>query len=519
MTTPETLLPKSRVPTVRVRPANAAPVRPDGEYVLYWMIAARRTHYNFGLERAAEWARALGRPLLVLEALRVGYPWASDRLHAFVLQGMADNARRLESAGVTHLPYVERARGEGQGLLAALARRAAVVVTDDFPAFFLPRMVEAAGKQVPVLLEQVDSNGLLPIHAPDRVFPVAKSFRTYLHKNLLPHLKHRPLPDPLKAPLPSPQRALLPSAILSRWPRAEEALLAAEPGALAALPIDHHVGVVRLAGGEQAGRKTVRHFVEEKLARYEDDRNDPDRRGTSGLSPYYHFGHISAHEVFAQIEKSEGWSEDKVNPSARGSREGFWGMSGPAEAFLDEAITWREIGLNMCALRPHDYMSFDSLPAFALRTLAEHESDPRPVIYTREEIEEGRTGDRVWNAAQRELLREGRIHNYMRMVWGKRLLEWRKRPEEALALLIEINDRWALDGRDPNTYSGIFWVFGRYDRAWGPERPIYGTVRYMSSANTERKLDLKEYLAEYADRPLDAEAPERAPSKRAAARK
>ncbi len=496
MTSLETLLPKSRVPAVRIRLANAAPLRPGADYVLYWMIGARRTHYNFALERAVEWARALGRPLVVLEALRAGYPWASDRLHAFILQGMADNARRFAAAGIAHLPYVEPTKGEGKGLLAALSRRAAVVVTDDFPAFFLPRMVASASKQVPVLLEQVDSNGLLPIHAPDRAFPTAKSFRSYLQKNLLPHLRNRPLEDPLKVRLSPPPPGLLPAEITVRWPRATDALLGAEPAALAALPIDHRVGRVKLVGGAEAGRAALRHFVQSKLDRYNEDRNDPDRRGTSGLSPYLHFGHLSAHEIFARIEKREGWDATQVNPKAGGSREGFWGMSEPAEAYLDELITWREIGLNMCAQRPHDYMDYETLPDWALRTLAEHEKDPRPVLYTREEIEYARTGDRIWNAAQRELLREGRIHNYMRMLWGKRVLEWTKSPREAMQLLIEMNDRWALDGRDANSYSGIFWVFGRYDRAWGPVRPVYGTVRYMSSANTERKLDLKRYLVE-----------------------
>jgi deoxyribodipyrimidine photo-lyase len=173
-------------------------------------------------------------------------------------------------------------------------------------------------------------------------------------------------------------------------------------------------------------------------------------------------------------------------------------MSVPAEAFLDQLVTWREVGLNMCTLRPDDYMRYESLPDWAQKTLADHQKDPRGALYTRAELEGARTGDRVWNAAQRELLREGRIHNYLRMLWGKRVLEWTRTPEEALEILIELNDKYALDGRDPNSYSGIFWTFGRYDRPWGPERPVYGSVRYMSSANTVKKLDLERYLERYA---------------------
>lgn len=488
---------RSRIPASRVRPANGGVVRPDGDFVLYWMTSARRTHFNQALERAAEWSRTLGRPLVVLEALRVGYPHASDRLHAFVLQGMADNARRLEEKGITHHAYVEPSKGDGKGLLRALAENACVVVGDDFPAFFLPRMVESARKQIQVYFEQVDSNGLLPIRAPERAFPTAFSFRAYLQKNLLPHLRDRPLEDPLEEALPKPGKNLLPKDLLARWPSAGPELLSAKPEALARLPIDHAVSVTKTRGGAEAGKATLTRFLRTALLRYDADRNDPDKHATSGLSPYLHFGHVSAHEVFAEIERLEGWSPEKAQKSG-GKREGFWSMSAPAEAFLDQLVTWRELGLNMCALRPDDYMRYGSLPDWARRTLAEHQKDPRSAIYTYAELEAARTGDRVWNAAQRELVREGRIHNYLRMLWGKRVLEWTRTPEEALEILIELNDKYALDGRDPNSYSGIFWTFGRYDRPWGPERPIYGTVRYMSSANTVKKLDLERYLERYA---------------------
>ncbi len=497
MTNPDTLLRESRVPSDRVRLANDRDLRPDGAFVLYWMTAARRTHYNFGLERAAEWARALGRPLVVLEALRAGYPYASDRLHAFVLRGMADNARRLAEAGVVHHAYVEPHPGAGKGLLADLAGRAALVVTDDYPTFFLPRMIASAAKQIPVRFEQIDSNGLLPIHAPGRVFTTAFSLRAYLQKNLLPHLRHRPLADPLAAGLPAPSKNLLPTSFLSRWPAASPELLAVSPAALAKLPIDHGVPVVsRIPGGAEAGRAVLERFLRTNLSRYGTDRNDPDARATSGLSPYLHFGHVSVHEVFAELERLEKWSEKKTKPSG-GKREGFWGMSSPAESFLDELVTWREIGYNLCAVRPDDAARFESLPDWAQKTLEAHTADPRPAIYSLAELEGARTADPLWNAAQRELLRDGRIHNYLRMLWGKRVLEWSRSPREALTLLIELNDKYALDGRDPNSYSGILWTFGRYDRPWAPERPVYGTVRYMSSSNTLKKIDLKRYLVEY----------------------
>jgi len=171
-------------------------------------------------------------------------------------------------------------------------------------------------------------------------------------------------------------------------------------------------------------------------------------------------------------------------------------VSASAEEFLDEFITWRELGYNMAWQRP-DYADFNSLPDWARQTLEEHEDDPRDHVYTLAEFERGATHDPLWNAAQTQLIREGRIHNYLRMLWGKKILQWTGSPREALAVMIELNNKYALDGRNPNSYSGIFWVLGRYDRPWFPERPVFGTVRYMTSENTARKVRVKEYLKRY----------------------
>ncbi|MEM7518000.1 MAG: hypothetical protein AAF368_13895 [Planctomycetota bacterium] len=160
-------------------------------------------------------------------------------------------------------------------------------------------------------------------------------------------------------------------------------------------------------------------------------------------------------------------------------------------------MTWRELGFNACTYVPN-YDKFESLPDFALTTLAEHAGDKREYLYTLEQFERGQTHDKLWNAAQMQLVREGIIHNYLRMLWGKKILEWTKSPREALDVMIELNNKFALDGRDPNSYSGIFWVLGRYDRAWGPERPIYGKIRYMTSENTARKVRVKDYVVKYA---------------------
>ena len=484
------------VPTIRLQQANDAPVNGKGSFVLYWMIANRRTHWNFSLDRAVEWAGELEKPLVILEALRCGYRWASDRLHRFILVGMADNARRLKKSKVLYFPYVETVQDGGKGLLEALGKKACVVVTDDFPAFFLPEMVSAGARKLPVLLEQVDSNGLLPVRAADRVFPTAYAFRRFLQKRLPAYLFEHPAPDPLRG---ASLKTLdsLPDEIIKRWPPASPGFLKGDRNILSSLPVDHDVLAVSQRGGSLQARRIMEEFVDDRLPTYAECRNQPEKEAASGLSPYLHFGHISAHQIFHRIMEKEGWFFDRLSTSARGRRSGWWGMSESAEAFLDQLITWRELGFNMCRQR-EDYDRFESLPGWALKTLREHEPDERPYLYTLEEFEAALTHDPLWNAAQTQLIREGGIHNYLRMLWGKKILEWSTTPREGLGVMIELNNKYALDGRDPNSYSGIFWVLGRYDRAWGPERQIFGKVRYMSSKNTARKVRVKSYIEKYA---------------------
>jgi deoxyribodipyrimidine photo-lyase len=485
------------VPSLRIRAVSEAPVRPERPMVLYWMTASRRTRANFALDHAVAQARVLGKPLVVLEALRVGYPWASDRLHQFVIDGMAANQRALAGrTAVTYFPYLEPAPGEGKGLLKALAAHAAVVVTDDFPSFFLPRMTEAAADQLDVRLDVVDSNGLLPIRAVETVFPTAYAFRRALQKTLPAHLPQRPSADPV-AGLPELRSWSLPAALTERWPdlnRWREA-----GGTLASLPIDHAVAPVELTGGAEAALSRLTAFLEHDLARYGDIRNVPDQDVTSRLSPYLHFGHLGIHDVFDRLMAREGWL-GHLPTKATGAREGWWGVSPAAEGFLDEIVTWRELGYNFTARRP-DYAEYESLPGWARQSLDAHADDPREHLYTLEQFATAQTHDPLWNAAQRQLVREGRIHNYLRMLWGKKILQWTASPREALAVMIELNNKYALDGRNPNSYTGIFWVLGRYDRPWAPERPVFGVIRYMTSENTARKVSVKQYLRRYASEP------------------
>jgi deoxyribodipyrimidine photo-lyase len=488
----------SPVPEIRVTRCNEVPVHEKGDYVLYWMTAFRRTRWNFSLQHAVDWANRLAKPLLVFEALRIGYLWASDRFHRFVIDGMADNAEILKKIGVSYYPYLEPSPDADKGLLAGLAEKACLVVTDDFPAFFLPRMIVSASKKIPVCIEKVDSNGLLPMKAAERVFSAAKFFRLFLQKELPLHLSELPEAEPLKG-LKHKAPALPLKEILKRWPAASPEILSGAPEPLAEFPLAHDVGVVDEQGGTGSASKRMKGFLDKKLSLYEENRNHPDEDGTSGLSPYLHFGHLSVHEIFHHLAAKEEWDLDHLPKKATGGRNGWWHMSEPAEAFLDELVTWRELGFNMCRQR-QDFDQYLSLPSWARQTLKDHEGDQRRYVYRLEEFERAQTHDPLWNAAQEQLLQEGRIHNYIRMVWGKKILEWTSSPQEALDIMIELNNKYGLDGRDPNSYTGIMWVLGRYDRPWGPERPIFGKIRYMSSENTLRKLRAAEYMVKYKPR-------------------
>jgi len=330
----------------------------------------------------------------------------------------------------------------------------------------------------------------------DRVFSRAYDFRRFLQKNILPHLEESPAKDPLVRKK-LPELKTIPKEITNQWPMADLKKLLGE-GGLSSFKIDHDVTPSFLAGGSVAATKRMKEFLEQRLDRYVEARNEPTEEVPSGLSPYIHFGHLSTHDLFDQIVTREKWTSAKVAEKANGSRSGWWGARECVESYLDQMITWRELGFNMCWQRD-DYEEFESLPDWAQKTMREHESDRREYLYSLEEFETSQTHDQLWNAAQRQLVREGRIHNYLRMLWGKKIYEWTPNGREALRIMIELNNKYALDGRNPNSYSGIFWTLGRYDRAWGPERPIFGKLRYMSSDNTARKVRVKPYLEKYSE--------------------
>lgn len=460
--------------TGRVQPVNDRPVNYDGKYVLYWMTTARRTRFNHALDRAASWARSLDIPLVVVEALGLNHRWASARFHQFIIEGMENNAAAFAEAGIQYIPFLEKSPGDSKGFVEAASQEAALIVTDEWPCFITPKIVAGLGKKSAVHVEAVDGAGLLPVRAVPKVFSRAFHFRNWHKKNIDPHLMALSSANPLEG---LQGKDVFDEQILTRWVPLSAEQLANPSGLISSLPIDQEVAPVSVhPGGSSEANRRLTHFIHHVIDRYGEDRNQPDKVATSVLSPYIHFGHISTQEIWEQACRADA------------------GENG--DAFIDQLLTWRELGLNFCHYH-EDVDTWESLPEWSRKTLEEHAEDTRPVSYTLEQMEAAETHDEIWNAAQRQLKGEGLIHNYLRMLWGKKILEWSSHPREAVETMVHLNNRWALDGRDPNSYSGIMWCVGRYDRAWGPERPIFGKIRYMSSDNTARKLRLKPYLEQW----------------------
>ena len=477
----------------RVRHVRTGPNRPDGEYVLYWMQASRRLERNHALDWALARAADARRPLVLYEGLRLDYPWASARHHRFVLEGMRDNRARAEDLGLAYWPFVETEPGAGRGLVARLAERAVLVVTDDFPCFVVPEQIEGLARRVTTPVVAVDSNSIVPLARLQGNGPAgtAAHLRPRIHRAFADAWESRASAEPR---VPKVARSNLAAPFPVEPVEDLESLLAR-------LPVDASVPpVAGTPGGAVAARRRLEDFLARRLEGYAESRSEPTAPAAghqSGLSPYLHHGHISVEEVVERALGTTGrWTPLELEPRMAGRREGFYSRRADVGAFLDETITWRDLGYHWHWSRRQDTASLErALPAWALRTLAQHARDEREYLYTPHEWEAGTTHDPLWNAAQRELVASGTIHSYLRMLWGKKVIEWSRTPEEAYRTLVHLNNKYALDGRDPNSWSGILWCFGLFDRPWAPERPVLGQIRYMSSANTAKKFRLGPYLA------------------------
>lgn len=479
----------------RVFKRNKHEANEAGDYVLYWMSINRRLEYNFALEYAVAWANKLGKPLLIYEGLSCDIPWASDRFHQFLIEGMKETHNTCVEKGISYYSYVETNPQDGAGLVETLAQNAAAVIADEYPVYIIRPYNRLMARKVSVPYITIDTNGIIPLQITNKAPYSAYIFRKIMQKYFKEGYSNPPKQHPLDD-LKNQDNVTLSDDFLSKWPDAAPRYENI-PDTVSQLEIDHSVKALSITGTRNKALNQLEVFANMQLNRYGDHRNDTDNGAASGLSPWLHYGKISEYEVVKRAldEQPKGWSLDDLT-FQKGQRDGFFGGNPNVEAFLDEVITWREVGFHFCHHVPN-YDKFESLPDWAIQTLEEHSMDEREYVYSYEQLEKAQTHDEIWNAAQRQLVRDGVIHNYLRMLWGKKVLEWTPDPRVALEYLIELNNKFAIDGRDPNSYSGIFWIFGRFDRAWGPERPIYGKTRYMTSDSTAKKINLKEYLKEY----------------------
>ncbi|HEU4872552.1 MAG TPA: deoxyribodipyrimidine photo-lyase [Pyrinomonadaceae bacterium] len=446
----------------RVTKLNQSKLNTKGRYVLYWMQMFKRASHNYALNFAIQMANERQLPLVVYEGLKFYYPWANDRIHTFILEGVAEKQPEFSERGIRYIFYLQRNKRDPRNTVAKLAREAALVVTDDYPCFIIPEHNQRIAElKLPVYA--VDANGMVPLSALPKEEYAAYTIRPKLNR-LLPDLPRTIVTPHLDVQKPTldvecPETIVSPDNIADLVSECD---------------IDHTVKPSnRYHGGTAAGRKRLTHFVRNILPHYDKTRNDPSVDGSSRLSPYLHFGFLSIQEVVAAVEQA------KAPKAAK-------------NAFLEEAIVRRELSFNFTRHNP-DYDSLKSLPVWALKTMRDHADDPRPELLDAERIEAADTYDELWNAAQRELLSTGLLHNYVRMLWGKRVIEWQRSYEMAFELLVHLNNKYALDGRDPNSYAGILWCFGKHDRPWF-EREIFGTIRYMTSRSMAKKFNARRYM-------------------------
>jgi len=431
---------------------------PKGNYVLYWMQASQRARQNHALEHAIKQANNASLPVVVLFCLADDYPEATLRHYAFMLEGLQETVTTLHDRGIEFVML----RGSPLTIVPRLARQASMVVTDRGYLRHQRRWREDIAARVECLMLEVETDAVVPIEsASSKAEYAAATLRPKLGRVLLRYLVAVDEREPS-----APRLELDEDSVALDGPQGIEKVLHGVRADAGVAP------VTTFRGGTSEAMRRLAFFLEEKLVGYADRRSDPSEDWSSHLSPYLHFGQVSPLAVALAANQHRGPGVD---------------------AFLDELVVRRELSLNYVRYN-ENYDSIDALPEWARRTLHDHAPDPRPYTYARGTLEQGLTHDVYWNAAQREMVQTGSMHNYMRMYWGKKLLEWSQTPSEAFSTALWLNNRWQLDGRDPNSYAGVAWCFGTHDRPWA-ERPVFGKVRYMNAAGLERKFDIKTYVA------------------------
>ncbi|MEX2443829.1 MAG: deoxyribodipyrimidine photo-lyase [Alkalispirochaeta sp.] len=433
--------------------------------VAYWMQASVRTRFNHALEYAIHLANHRDGPLEVFFALSPGYPGAALRHYWFLVQGLQDVTTNLATRGI---PFSVRL-GDAPQVARAVADRVGTVVTDRGYTRIQREWRTTVADHIDCPLVQVETNVVVPVHT---VSGKQEWSAATLRRKIHPHLDTF-LQPPAEVPYhhgggPSP------IGDIDQFPSIHVEELTSPDRLSQLFTVNTAIEPVsEFTGGEEAARDRLGEFLTHRLAGFDELRNVPDRDYASHMSPYLHFGHISPVEIVLQAREQV---DSELGESARED----------LDSFIEELVVRRELAMNFTEFNPN-YDRFAGLPEWAQKTLTEHSGDERPALYTAAQLEGAQTDDPYWNACQRELVRRGKMHGYMRMYWGKKILEWMQEPAEAMALAITLNDRYELDGRDPNGYAGVAWCFGAHDRGW-PERPVFGKVRYMNANGLKRKF-------------------------------
>lgn len=437
----------------RIHPLNNKPHR-KGKFILYWMQQSQRAEYNQALQYAIEKANTFNLPLIVFFGLTEKFPEANKRHYLFMLQGLLETQEQLTNIGIK---MVVELVSPVDGVIK-YATEASMVVTDMGYLRIQRLWRQIVAEKISCNMVQVESDVVVPVaEASSKEEYSAGSLRSKIFGKVADYLM--PLKD---APIKRDSLGFHFRSIDLSDPH----------NILSSMNIDSSVREVHwLTGGTSEAKKHLKYFLQNKFDKFADFRNDPSKDFLSNSSPYLHFGQISPLYIALSVNKKGGEA---------------------SRAFIEELIVRRELSMNFCWYnKNYDYLS--SLPSWAEKTLLEHKKDKRSVLYTIEELEAAQTHDPFWNAAQNEMVLRGKMHGYMRMYWGKKILEWMESPEKAYKTALYLNNKYEIDGRDPNGFAGIAWCFGKHDRAWA-ERPIFGKVRYMNAQGLKRKFDMDEYI-------------------------
>lgn len=443
----------------RIKYLNKVAQNSKGKYIFYWMQASQRAFYNYALEYTIEWSNRLKKPFFVLFVISPYYPGANLRHYKFMIDGLLQTEIALQKRGIKLFTFI----GKPSEVVTKISKNATIVITDMGYTRIQKEWRKEVANNIKCLFIQVESDVIVPVeevseHEEYSAATIRNKIKRYFpdyiqefkHKKYF--FKHFKIPNiQLKNISFNDLNFILPS-----------------------LKIDKTIKTVdNLHGGYYDAELKLKDFIKNKITKYSEYSDDPSKDFQSGLSPYLHFGQISPLQITLEVLKT--YNNSKV-----------------VETFLEQLIIRRELAINFVHYNPF-YDSIKCLPEWAKKTINKHKNDKRKFIYKLKILENGETHDKYWNAAQLQMVKMGKMHGYMRMYWGKKVIEWTRTFEEAYEYLIYLNDKYEIDGRDPNGYAGIAWIFGKHDRAW-KERLIFGKLRYMNSQGLERKYNMNDYI-------------------------